>query len=354
VKTTATAIFLLICAALSTTVALAAQPVLHVANWNDYIDPDVIQLFEAEFKVKVEYTTYASSEEAKALLDGEQPLDVLVTAFEMLPEYIKDGKLRGIGAKDTDAYKQADPRILARLSAKDGLRDFAVPYLWGNIGIAMNREKVEQLLGGPAPSSWALLFEKEYADKLSSCGVSILDSQNDVTSIYMNYRGISMLDLTPMRTHKLMGKLDDVSSNYTYIDSEKYVEDLVNGNLCLAMSWVGDAIAAKEAGQPIEFFVPKEGSVTFMDVLVVTERSTQVELGKKFIEFVTTEENSKRISRYTYYMTPNAKAHEEIIKDDKFATMAAVKQSSVFTFIPTKEASANVIAQYWKAMTSGT
>lgn len=333
--------------------AFAGQPVLHVANWNDYIDPEVIALFESQNGVKVEYTTYASNEEAEAILNGDAPLDVMVSAFEMLPAYIKGGKLKSIDAKELTAFQQADPRITARLAAKDTQRLYAIPYLWGNIGIAMNREKVEQLLGGPAPSSWALLFEKEYADKLKSCGVSILDSQTDVTSIYMNYRGMSMLELSTRRTEKLMTMLDDVSKSYTYIDSEKYVEDLASGNLCLAMSWVGDAIAAKEAGQPIEFFVPKEGSVTFMDVLVVAERSQQAELGKQFIEFVTSQENSKRISQYTYYMTPNAKAHEEVVMDSKFATMAAVKQSSVFTSTPARQAAEDMMSKYWKQMMNG-
>lgn len=330
--------------------AFANQPVLHVANWNDYIDPEVISLFERQNGVTVQYTTYASNEEAEALLNGDAPLDVMVSAYEMVPRYIQGGKLKAIGAKDMAAFQQADTRVMARLASKDTKRLYAVPYLWGNIGIAMNRQKVEQLLGGPAPESWALLFEKQYVDKLKSCGVSILDSKTDVSSIYMNYRGMSMVDLSPMRTEKLMGKLDDVSKGYTYIDSEKYVEDLASGNLCLAMSWVGDAIAAKEAGQPIEFFVPKEGSVTFMDVLVVAERSQQAELGKKFIEFVTQKDNAKRISQYTYYMTPNAKAHEEVVLDAKFATMAAVKQSSVFTSTPARRDAEDMIDKYWKIM----
>jgi len=166
----------------------------------------------------------------------------------------------------------------------------------------------------------------------------------------MNYRGMSMMDLSPKRTEKLMGKLDEVSKSYTYIDSEKYVDDLANGNLCLAMSWVGDAIAAKEAGQPVEFIVPQEGSVTFMDVLGVAKRSQQTELAKKFVEFVTRKDNAKRISEYTYYMTPNAKAHEEVVMDAKFATMAAVKQSSVFTSTPARRDAEDVIDKYWKIM----
>jgi spermidine/putrescine-binding protein len=324
--------------------------VLHVANWNDYIDPEVVRMFERQNGVRVEYTTYSSNEEAEALLNGDAPLDVMVSAFEMLPRYIEAGKLKAIDAIELAAFQQADSHIIARLASKDTQRKYAIPYLWGNIGIAMNREKVEQLLGEPAPTSWALLFEKKYAEKLKSCGVSILDSQADVTSIYMNYRGMSMLDLSLLRTEKLMSKLDEVSKSYIYIDSEKYVDDLASGNLCLAMSWVGDAISAKEAGQPIEFFVPKEGSVTFMDVLVVAERSQQPELGKKFIEFVTEVDNAKRISQYTYYMTSNAKAHDEMVMDAKFATMAAVKKSTVFTTTPARQGVEEVMAKYWKMM----
>jgi len=131
--------------------ALAAQPVLHVANWNDYIDPEVISAFEKENNVSVEYTPYASNEEAEALLNSDAPLDVLVSAYEFLPTYIRQGKLASIGAKDMSAYQEADTRVLSRLASKDALRLYAVPYLWGNIGIAMNREKVEAVLGEPAP-----------------------------------------------------------------------------------------------------------------------------------------------------------------------------------------------------------
>lgn len=62
-----------------------ASPALVVANWNDYIHPDLVAQFTAETGIPVDYRTFETDEDADALLRQEFPPDVLVPDSHYLP-----------------------------------------------------------------------------------------------------------------------------------------------------------------------------------------------------------------------------------------------------------------------------
>src|SRR5690606_24866022 len=138
------------------------------------------------------------------------------------------------------------------------------PYLWGSIGLAVNVPQAEAALGGPVPNTWGLVFDKALLARLSACGVSLLDSANDVTSLLANYQGRSLGTAGEAYVSRVLEQLGRLRPHYRYIDSSRYVDDLGSGKLRVSMAWTGDALAAAAKGLAVKFMVPEEGSLVFV------------------------------------------------------------------------------------------
>ncbi|MBF7730039.1 extracellular solute-binding protein [Pseudomonas sp. N040] len=286
--------------------ATAEDTVLTVYNWNDYIDPQVLLDFEKETGIKIDYKTYASAAEMNEMLASGAPVDIVVPTNPDLADLIQRDQLLPLDFSQLPNRQNIDQSWMMKLLAFDAGNTHAVPYLWGAVGIAVNKPKAEAAFGGPLPNSWSLVFDPAQVTKLSSCGVSILDSVDDVMTSLMNYRGRIIADSTPGQILRSGEVLQQVKPHLRYVDSERYIDDLANGNLCVAVSFVGDALAAADAGQPVEFLIPDEGATLFIDSLAIPRSSQHPAQAHRFIDYLMRPDVIAKITKATLY--PNANA----------------------------------------------
>ena len=143
--------------------ASADPKVLHVYNWNDYIAEDTIANFEKESGIKVVYDVYDSNETLEAkLLAGRSGYDVVVPSNSFLAKQIKAGVYQPLDKSKLPNYSNLDPQLMKTLEVSDPGNQYAIPYLWGTIGIGYNPAKVKAALGDNAPvDSWDLIFKPE-------------------------------------------------------------------------------------------------------------------------------------------------------------------------------------------------
>ena len=279
---------------------------IRVYNWNDYIAPQVLENFTRDTGIEVEYHTFASAEELAEALESGLPIDIAVPSHNDLPGLIASGRIRPLDFKLLPNHTHLDKQLLSKLAAVDPQNQHAVPYLWGAVGLAINTPQAEAAYGGPLPDSWSLLFEAEQSKRLSSCGISVLDAPDETLSLLLTYQGRSLARSAPSRVERAGGILDALRPNLRYVDSERYIEDLNNGRLCLAMAWIGDALAAAQAGQPVRFVVPDEGSVLFIDNLVIPANASRPELAHRFIDYLMQPQVIAQITAETLYPNGNA------------------------------------------------
>ena len=246
-----------------------AEETLRVYNWNDYIDPQVLESFQKDTGIRVEYHTFATAEELDKALRSGEAIDVAVPSHDTLPALLKDNLLRPLDFTQLPNRSHLDRQLLSKLAAVDPDNRHAVPYLWGAVGLAINTPQAEAAYGGPLPNSWSLLFDASQSQRLKSCGISLLDAPDETLAILLNYQGRNLGRTAPSQVRRAAEALHGLRPNLRYVDSERYIADLEGGRLCLAMAWVGDALRAAKAGQPVSFEVPQEGSVLFIDNLVI-------------------------------------------------------------------------------------
>jgi putrescine transport system substrate-binding protein len=284
-----------------------AEERITVYNWNDYIDPQVLVDFEKETGIGVDYHTYSTAEELEQTLASNVAIDIAVPSHDALPGLIEAASILPLDFQLLPNRSHLDKQLLSKLAAFDANNRYAIPYLWGSVGLAINTEKAEQAFGGPLPDSWSLLFNPEQSTRLASCGISVLDARDEVLSALLSYQGRS-LARTPPSVLKRSGELlKQLRPNLQYVDSTRYIDDLANGKLCVAFAWLGDTLAASKAGQPVKFVVPKEGSSLFIDSLVIPTRARRPDLAHRFIDYLMQPKVAAAITTATLY--PNANAH---------------------------------------------
>lgn len=209
------------------------------------------------------------------MLAGRTGYDVVVPSNHFLGKQIKAGAFQKLDKAQLPNYANLDPVLLKRLEKNDPGNQYAVPYLWGTNGIGYNVEKIKAVLGVDKIDSWAMLFEPENIKKLSSCGVSFLDSGDEMIPAMLNYLGLNPNSEDPEDYKKAEAQLLKIRPYVTYFNSSKYISDLANGEICVAAGFSGDIFQARERaseagkGVDIAYVIPKEGGNLWFDMLAI-------------------------------------------------------------------------------------
>lgn len=301
----------------------SAEPELNIYNWFDYIGPDTLSNFAKDTGIKPKYDIFDSNEVLSTkLFSGHSGYDLVVPSDSFVPNYLKAGVFQPLDKSLLPNWKNLNPELLKVLAAKDPGNQYVVPYMWGTNGIAFNPEKVREVLGDDAPvDSWALLLDPENLKKLSSCGVAFLDSPTEVVPEILHYLGLPPNSRNPEDYAKAQALLTKLRPHVTYFSSSKFVSDLANGNICVAMAWSGGALQAaaraEEAnnGNTVEYRIPKEGAAAWFDVIAIPRDAKNVAQAHAFLNYLLRPEVIAPISDYVAYANPNKAADPLISKE---------------------------------------
>lgn len=306
------------------TLAVSAQAAgtVHIYNWSDYIGETTLADFQKETGIKPVYDVFDSNETLEGkLLAGRTGYDVVVPSNHFLGKQIKAGAFQKLDKSQLPNYSNLDPALLKRLEQNDPGNLYAVPYLWGTNGIGYNVDKVKAVLGVDKIDSWAAVFEPENIKKLQSCGVAFLDSADEMMPTVLNYMGLNANSTNPDDYKNAEAKLLAVRPYVTYFHSSKYIADLANGDICVAIGFSGDIFQAKnraeeaKKGVNIAYSIPKEGGALWFDMLAIPKDSANVKQAHAFINYLLKPEVIAQVSDYVGYANPNP-ASDKLMDQD--------------------------------------
>lgn len=285
---------------------------LKIYNWEDYIGEGVIEQFEKETGIEVTYDTYDSNLEVEEkIVKGGGGYDLVIPTIDFLSKQIKRGYFKRIDRTKLKNYSNLDAAFMASISELDIENAHGVPYMWGTTGMGYNVDEIERLLGTSAPkNSWDLIFDLENLKKLSSCGVSLLDEPTEIVSIALNYlKKNPNSKVTSDYTQDVEKFLKDISP-YVIFDSANFLDNLASGKICVAVAWSGDIFQAQanaeEAnnGININYVIPEEGTVRWVDMLAIPELANNVDEAHEFIDFLMRPDIAAKNTNYIWYANP--------------------------------------------------
>ena len=343
--------------------AQADNKVLHVYNWSDYIAPDTIANFEKESGIKVVYDVFDSNETLEAkLLAGKSGYDIVVPSNSFLAKQIKAGVYQELDKSKLSNYDNLNKSLLKAVSVSDPDNKHAFPYMWGSMGIGYNPEKVKAALGVDKIDSWDVLMKPENIAKLKSCGVSFLDSPTEMLPVALHYLGLPT-DTTKKADLKQAEDLFmKIRPSIGYFHSSKYISDLANGNICVAVGYSGDIEQAKtraaEAGGKVKiaYDIPKEGAGSFFDMVAIPKDAENVEAAYAFMNYLLKPDVMAAITNSVRFPNGNEKATALVDKDitsDPGIYPSAEVQSKLYAIADMPAATQREMTRSWTKIKSG-
>ncbi|SDG19268.1 putrescine transport system substrate-binding protein [Limimonas halophila] len=300
--------------------AQAAEDTLNIYNWSDYIHEDTVPMFEEEFGIDVNYDVYSSNEALEGkLMAGGSGYDVVVPSGSFFRRQIEAGIYQKLDKSKLDNWEHLDQQILERVENFDPDNQYGVPYMWGTTGIGYNPEMVDKHIDGEAPTnSWELLFNPKYTKQLQDCGIAMLDAPTEVLEHVRNYLGLGQNSSDPEDLEKAVAQLEKVRPHVKYFHSSQYINDLANGDICVAMGWSGDVYiardraAASEKDITIDYTIPEEGTLIWFDIMAIPKDAPHPDAAHKWLNFNMRPKIAAQNVNYVWYPTANADALEYI------------------------------------------
>ena len=294
--------------------------VLNIYNWPDYVPEGLIEAFEKETGIKVNYDTFETNEVLNAkLVAGNSGYDIVVPGTAFSPAQTEAGLFQPLDKAKLANYKNLDPAIMGALVKADPDNKHLVPWAWGFTTVGINKTKVEKALKGMAmpENAWDLVFKPEYTSKLKSCGIAYLDAPTEIIPVALHYVGKDAYSNNPADYKLATDMLAKVRKDIRFFSSTM-IDDIAGGKACVAIGWSGDInIAAGRAKENnskdvIEALLPASGALIFFDTMAITKDAKHPGNAHTFIDFYLRAENGAQVSNEMSYPTGNKAAMEKI------------------------------------------
>lgn len=290
--------------------------VVNVYNWADYIAPGVVEQFEAEYGIKVNYDIYDSSEVVDVkLMAGNSGYDVVVHSNQFSSRLAPIGVFEKLDWSRLDNARHLDRELMDRIKY-EAVVDFNVPYHWGSTGYAWNVALVRERLPHHPMDSSDVLFDPDVVSKLADCGVSLLDGPTDLFPMTLAYLGIDPNAVDDDSLEAAEKQIKSVRPYIRYFSNQKMMSDLPNKEVCVAMSWSGDyaqaQARAEEAGIDIElrYTIPREGSGMWVDGLYIPADAPNRDNAYLFLNFMMRPDIAAQNASHSRYANANRSSWE--------------------------------------------
>ena len=297
-----------------------SERVVHVYNWANYIGPDTIPSFEAATGIHVVYDTFDSEEMLEGkLLAGDSGYDVVDASCDVIPSGIQAGAFTPIDRSRLPNWHHLDPHALAVLGQFDPGNRYAVPYLHAINGFAYNVDMVRARMPNAPVDSLDLLFKPEVVAHFADCGVSWLDSPIAVLQLALNYLHRDPNSSRAEDYQAAEALLLAVRPSLRVFESTDIVQDLANGELCIAMSWSSDyesAMARARAANisvHLAFTIPREGSSFDYDALLIPAQAPHAVAAHRFLNYMLEPRVIAAVTNAIYYGNSNRDANAYVV-----------------------------------------
>jgi putrescine transport system substrate-binding protein len=288
--------------------AADVEKVVNVYNWSDYIEPTVTADFEKEYGIKVNYDVFDSNEVLETkLLTGHTNYDVVVPSGPFLARQIQAGVYQKLDKPLLPNLKDLDPEIARNEALYDPGNAYSVTYMWITSGPGYDVAKIKQRLPDAPVDSWRMFYDPAVIAKFADCGVSLLDAPSEVIATVMVYLGKDPASESPADLQAAEKVLMAIRPYVRYVHSSRYIDDLANGEICLALGWSGDVKQAhdraKDAGKGIDiaYNIPNEGGVSNFDTLAIPADAPHPNNAHLFINYLLRPEVAARNSNLIKY-----------------------------------------------------
>ena len=272
---------------------------LTVLNYGKYMEPEVLEMFEEETGIKVEYEEYVTPENMYTKYRaGAIDYDLICTSDYMVGKLIQEGQVLEMDFTKIPLSENLDPAYFEFSQSFDPENKYAMPYFFGTVGILYNKQMVDE----SKVDSWNILWDEDYSGQ-----IIMADSVRDSFMVAEKILGYSLNTTDEKELKEAQDLLiQQKPLVYSYLVDEAQ-DEMIAENAAMAVVYSGEAGYALEFNENLAFSVPKEGSNMWIDSWFIPKTAKHIENAEKFLNFLCREDVSMLNFDYVYYATPNVK-----------------------------------------------
>lgn len=275
--------------------------VVNVCSWGEYIDESLIDQFEAETGITVNYQTVSDNETLYSQLKiGGADFDVVVPSDYMVARLISEDMLAEIDYSNVPNFALIDDRF--KNLSYDPENKYTVPYTWGTVGIIYNTTMVDEPI-----TSWSAMFDPKYAGE-----VVMIRNSRDALAAGLLYLGYDVNTTDPAQIQEAYQLLADAKAQGVYqgFYMDEIFQKMEGGNAAITMYYAGDYLSMLENNEDLAFVVPEEGSNWFVDAMCILKDARNKAEAEEWINFIASTQCNLANMDYIWYASPNAEALE--------------------------------------------
>lgn len=280
--------------------------VVKVYNWGEYIDEDVIAMFEEETGIEVIYDTFETNEEMYPVIEaGGVSYDVICPSDYMIEKMMAADLLQEINFDNIPNMEYISSAIMEGSKAFDPENKYSVPYTFGTLGILYNTEMVTEPV-----DSWSILWDETYAGEIIM--------YNSVRDLFVAPLALLGYSINTTDDNELLQARDMLLRQKPLL--QRYVMDqikdiMISDSAALAMCYSGEVLQLQQENEKLAYAVPKEGSNFFIDSWVIPANAENKENAEAWINFMNRPDIALKNFEYITYSTPNTGAQELMDKE---------------------------------------
>jgi len=325
---------LLVLAVLPAVPAQAAGNTITVYNWGQYISDgtdgslDVINAFEEETGIQVNYVMYDSNETLYTMLKtGGSSYDVIIPSDYMIGRLIAEDMLEELDFDNLPNYQYIDDSFRNTDYDPDNL--YSVPYTWGTVGLIYNTKYITE-----EPTSWAALWDPAYSGK-----ILMFDNCRDAFALAELRLGYSLniTDEAAMsECAELLKEQKPVVQQYVM---DQIYQKMIREEAWIAPYYAGDYLQMADDNENLAFTFPTEGFNVFIDAMCIPKGCQNKEGAEAFINFMCRPEISAQNLEYIGYSTPISEAKQYMDEETTSSSIAypdaaTLERSQSFSYLP--------------------
>jgi spermidine/putrescine transport system substrate-binding protein len=289
------------------------QGTLDFANWPLYIDRakgrrPTLDDFEKQTGIEVNYEEVINDNQSffgrinEPLANG-QPIgwDMIVLSDWLIAKMVRLGYLEELDHSLLPNFENYAGTIY-----KDPIYDpgnkHSVPWQSGVTGVAYNPE-----LTGREINSVNDLFDPEFKGR-----VGMFTDMRDTMNLTLLGMGIAPAEATvedaEAAQKKLLEQRDAGIVRQYY--GNNYADPFARGDLAVTMAWSGDVFQLQFDDPNLQFVVPEEGAVLWVDNMTIPQEAPHPIDAMKFMNFVYEPDIAAQIVGWVNYICPVPEARE--------------------------------------------
>ena len=296
----------------------ADDKTLNIFNAGDYIDPDLVKTFEKKTGINVNYEVFETNEIMyQKLKANPSSYDLVFPSDYMIEKLIKENLLDKLDFNNIPNYKNINEKF--KHLSFDPNDEYAVPYMWGTVGILYNKKVVKEPV-----DSWNILWNPKYKGD-----IFMLDSIRDSLGLALKKIGYSLNTTNQKEIDEAKKELEKQKPNVLAYVGDEVKDRMLANEGSIGIVYSGDAVHLMEKDKDLQFVVPKEGSNIWVDGMVVPKDAKHKALAEKFINFMLDPEIAKQNVEYIGYSTTNKAAFQLLDEDVRENKIAYPEESTL-------------------------